>query len=72
MVRERVVLSDEAESCIVGTIDFGITFPSSDVLLVDQTMCRQISFFRLSLSERAQDDRQSCVFFSHILIQLQR
>jgi hypothetical protein len=72
MVREMLVFSDEADSCIVGTIDSGITSPTSEVLLVDQTMCRQISFFRLSISERAQDDRQLCVFLSHIHIQLQR
>ena len=59
MVRKRVVFSDEAETCIVGTLDSGITSPTSEVLLVDQTMCRQISFFRLSMSEGAQDDRQS-------------
>jgi hypothetical protein len=33
MERERVVFSDEAESCIVGSLSFGITSPTSDVLL---------------------------------------
>ena len=28
MVRERVVFSDESETCIVGTIDSGITSPT--------------------------------------------
>ena len=31
--RERVVLSDEAESCIVVSLSFGITSPTSEVLL---------------------------------------
>jgi hypothetical protein len=33
MGRERVVFSDEAESLIVGSRTFGITSPTSDVLL---------------------------------------
>ena len=68
--RERVVFSDEAESCIVGSRVSGITSPTSEALFVDLTACRQVSLLRLSMSDRAQDDRQSVVFLSHIHIQL--
>jgi len=35
MMRERVVFSDEAECCIVGSIATGVTSPTREVLLVD-------------------------------------
>jgi len=37
MVREKVVFSDEAESCIVGSIASGVTSCTREVLLVYQT-----------------------------------
>jgi len=55
--RERVVFSDEAESCTVGSRASDFTSPTREVLLVDQTACRQISLLRLFMSDRAQDDR---------------
>jgi len=69
--RDSIVFSDEAESFIVGSRVFGITYRNSEVLLVDETACRQISLLRLSMSDRAQGDRQSFVFLSHKHIQLQ-
>ena len=33
---------------------------------MNQAVCRQISLVRLFMSDRAQDDRQSFVFLSHI------
>ena len=47
--RQRFVFSDEAERCIVGSRASGITSLTSEVLLVDQTACRQISLLRLSV-----------------------
>jgi hypothetical protein len=36
-MRERVVFSDEAESCIVRSIASRVTSPTTEVLLVDLT-----------------------------------
>ena len=36
-MRERVVFSDEAESCIVDSIVSHVTSPTTEVLLVDLT-----------------------------------
>jgi len=59
---ERVVFSDEAESCIVGSISFGTTSATIDNCAVNQTVFRWISLLRFFMSERAHNDTQSFVF----------